>query len=679
MSDKRWKIGVFLGNVHFVHPRAMMAAIEDYFKDKPVDVMYFLGTESVSFVGDLTEVQAQFDYQYLSIYDYEKFEDFDFLIISFGNMNIAAGIENKLLYMEKFSHVPCVVLQDEVKPKRGFNIISDNYGGMKHIVDHLIEFHEFENIVLLCGPEHNEDSIQRRQAYLESMISHGCAVNDTMIRYGNYTENVDDIAEELLDANRGTQAVVCANDEMASAVYRVCEKRGLRVGVDIAVTGFDDIPMASLLNPPLTTVRQESRLMGETAARLALAYLEGEEIPALTKIPTTLVNRNSCGCNLSDEKMDLANARDNSIPGVVDDNRRIWNYALMGPIITRELVAVSDNVVSFFSQMAKNLIDLNVKSSYLYVQHDPMINTVENGYTMADEVYLVFEQHDDKFTVYPREDSPRIGLKRGLIPTGKPEEGGRQYYTFLIFDGERQYGILIMEVESVDIPYMYLMSLHLGTAFHFHEINNSVMAERTNLMMQNAKLSFSAHSDPLTGLLNRRGVEELIHQTITDNEGIRACLMIGDLDHLKEINDTFGHNEGDFAIKACSEVLRRVIGDRAPLGRIGGDEFLGMFLVYDNEENETGRRIADVKLSTDLFNAVSGKPYYLGISIGTACFECDPTISLDSLIRTADRSLYEAKKKRRATVRKSDEDIIKADNAEGFETEGDVGMGDEDQ
>ncbi len=126
MSTKKWKIGVFLGNVHFGHPRAMVSAIEEYFIDKPVELMYFLGTESIGFSKDLTEAQAQFDYQYLSIYDYEKFEDFDFLIIVFGNMNIAAGIEDKDMYLDRFSHIPCAILQDETIPKKGFNVISDN-------------------------------------------------------------------------------------------------------------------------------------------------------------------------------------------------------------------------------------------------------------------------------------------------------------------------------------------------------------------------------------------------------------------------------------------------------------------------------------------------------------------------------------------------------------------------
>ena len=670
MAKKRWKIGVFLGNVHFAHPRAMLAAIEEYFSDKEVDVHYFLGTESMSFSRDLTDVQAQFDYQYLSIYDYEKFENFDFLILAYGNMNIASGINDKLRYLERFSHVPCAILQDETKPLKGFNVISDNYGGMKQIVDHLIEFHEFSNILLLCGPENNEDAIQRRQAYLESMISHGCPVSDTMIRYGDYTENVDAIAEELLDENENPEAIVCANDEMASAVYRVCEKRGLKVGKDIAVTGFDDIPLASFLSPALTTVRQESHEMGEVAARLALTYLEGGEVPTMTRIPVTVIQRNSCGCNIPAEKMELSTGED-SLGGVVDDSRKVWNHALMGPIVTRELVSVSDNIQRFFSRMAEHLMDMGARSSALFVQHDAMINTVESGYVMADELYLVFEQRGRDYRVFDREDSPCIHLGEGLTQSGADGDGGKQYFSFLIFDGERQYGILVVEIDASEIPYFYLASLHFGTAFHFHEINNHVIAERTTLIQQNAKLNYSANSDALTGLLNRRGVENLIMSVIHENDGKRACLMIGDLDHLKEINDTFGHGEGDFAIKASSEVLRRVIGDHAPLGRIGGDEFLGLFLIDGDEDQEVGRRLADVKLSGDLFNAISGKPYFLGISMGTYCFNCGPDVSLDALIKEADKSLYEAKKKRRESVARTDEEITGMDNAGGFGSEAD--------
>ena len=616
----------------------MLAAMEEYFSDKNVDVHYFLGTETMSFSRDLTDVQAQFDYQYLSIYDYEKFENFDFLILAYGNMNIASGIDNKIKYLERFAHVPCAVLQDETRPVKGFNVISDNYGGMKQIVDHLIEFHEFSDILLLCGPEHNEDSIQRRQAYLESMISHGCPVSDTMIRYGDYTENVDDLVEELLKENESPEAIVCANDEMASAVYRVCEKRGLKVGTDIAVTGFDDIPIASFLDPPLTTVRQESHELGEMAAKLALQYLEGEEVPAITRIPVSVIFRNSCGCTTAADKMELAASKD-SVGGVVDDSRKVWNHALMGPIVTRELVSVSDNIQRFFSRMAEHLIDMGARSSALLVQKDTMINTVESGYQMADELYLVFEQRGVEYRVYDRADSPCVHLGEGLIQRGSEGDPARQYFSYLIFDGERQYGILIVEIDARDIPYFYLASLHFGTAFHFHEINNHVIAERTTLIQQNAKLNYSANSDPLTGLLNRRGVENLIMTTIHENEGRRACVMIGDLDHLKEINDTFGHGEGDFAIKASSEVLRRVIGDHAPLGRIGGDEFA----IFLRGEDYTLREQLVERLHKA---ALSNRDSHEGPVIAIGLAEYDPLNDTDvnDIFDRADHRMYEDKR-----------------------------------
>jgi diguanylate cyclase (GGDEF)-like protein len=172
------------------------------------------------------------------------------------------------------------------------------------------------------------------------------------------------------------------------------------------------------------------------------------------------------------------------------------------------------------------------------------------------------------------------------------------------------------------------------------------------MLEQNARLNMSASIDPLTGLLNRRGVTEAIGRLIAINEGQKACIFIGDLDHLKQINDTFGHGEGDFAINAAGQLLRRVVGDESPLGRIGGDEFLGVFLIDDDldAEEEVKRRVSDVKLSAEIFNTVSGKPYYLGVSVGAHIFTCNSGTAIKELMKYADEELYVAKKSRRASV-----------------------------
>ena len=80
-------------------------------------------------------------------------------------------------------------------------------------------------------------------------------VRDELIVYGNYSNNVDSIVETLFERNSRIDAIVSSNDEMCNAVYRVAAKRGRKIGVDLAVVGFDDEEYSAEMEPPLTTVK----------------------------------------------------------------------------------------------------------------------------------------------------------------------------------------------------------------------------------------------------------------------------------------------------------------------------------------------------------------------------------------------------------------------------------------
>ncbi len=106
-------------------------------------------------------------------------------------------------------------------------------------------------------------------------------------------------AEELLARHRAAlpDAVVCANDQMAIGILRTFTAAGVRVPGEVAVTGFDDVYPARLADPPLTTVRQPMRLLGERAcARLLDRIAHPGLSPAVQLLPTELVLRSSCGC-----------------------------------------------------------------------------------------------------------------------------------------------------------------------------------------------------------------------------------------------------------------------------------------------------------------------------------------------------------------------------------------------
>ena len=92
-------------------------------------------------------------------------------------------------------------------------------------------------------------------------------------------------------------AIVCGNDQMAIGAMRELQTAGIRVPADVAVVGFDDIPLSTMLAPPLTTVRQPMRLLGERAcARLLQRIADPSLPPRVERLPTELIVRESCGC-----------------------------------------------------------------------------------------------------------------------------------------------------------------------------------------------------------------------------------------------------------------------------------------------------------------------------------------------------------------------------------------------
>lgn len=111
-----------------------------------------------------------------------------------------------------------------------------------------------------------------------------------------------DAAERLLTCTRGAgeplpEAIVCANDQMAIGMVRTLSAHGVKVPGDVAIVGFDDIFPASLTDPPLTTVHQPMRKIGERACDRLLERIADPSLrPRVELLPAELVLRSSCGC-----------------------------------------------------------------------------------------------------------------------------------------------------------------------------------------------------------------------------------------------------------------------------------------------------------------------------------------------------------------------------------------------
>ncbi len=168
----------------------------------------------------------------------------------------------------------------------------------------------------------------------------------------------------------------------------------------------------------------------------------------------------------------------------------------------------------------------------------------------------------------------------------------------------------------------------------------------SDLEEYNQKLSGLSHTDELTGLYIRRGFLSFGMQSLAlaRRMGRRGNVFFADLDELKKINDTFGHMEGDLAIRQAGRILSDTFRHMDIIARLGGDEFT--ILAVDTAPDFCDILRTRVKSGLAAYNANAKKPYSLSMSIGAIPFDQDSTVSLTELLEKADETLYAEKKRK---------------------------------
>jgi LacI family transcriptional regulator len=162
---------------------------------------------------------------------------------------------------------------------------------------HLFE-HGYERVAYLGDPHASPDAAERWQGFLDAHRAARHRRWRPAIACG-FREEDGRAAASVLFADRDRpDAIVCANDEIAMGVLVAARAAGLTVPDDLAVTGWDDIPAARHLAPPLTTVRQPMLDLGRRAAEILRDRITTHRIEPLHELlPTELVVRSSCGCS----------------------------------------------------------------------------------------------------------------------------------------------------------------------------------------------------------------------------------------------------------------------------------------------------------------------------------------------------------------------------------------------
>lgn len=207
---------------------------------------------------------------------------------------LMGGILDDAILQRVAGRVPLVAVGRDVRGLSENCIVMDNAGGMRQITRHLLDLGH-RDVAYISGAERQQDAVDRRLAFLDTMRAAGLEVPEALIESGDYTEEGGLRAtERLLDSGVGFTALCCANDQMALGARLTLHRRGIRVPEDVSLTGFDDVFTSSLMTPPLTTVRQAIHDMGGVAAQAALSLLRGERVSMQVFTPELIVRESTC-------------------------------------------------------------------------------------------------------------------------------------------------------------------------------------------------------------------------------------------------------------------------------------------------------------------------------------------------------------------------------------------------
>jgi phosphoserine phosphatase RsbU/P len=172
----------------------------------------------------------------------------------------------------------------------------DNTTGVEEMTRHLIEVHGRRRIAFIAG--RGLEAEERQRGYERALRAADLSFDPQLVWPGDYSSKAGrEAAARWCEGPRPLcDAIVAANDWMATGALELLQERGVRVPQDVSLVGFDDIDRASFMSPPLTTIRQPPRFLGSEAVVLIAAMMQGSLVERHVSVRTFPQIRRSCGC-----------------------------------------------------------------------------------------------------------------------------------------------------------------------------------------------------------------------------------------------------------------------------------------------------------------------------------------------------------------------------------------------
>ena len=515
------------------------------------------------------------------------------------------------------------------------------------LTEHLISTHGLEDLCYLGSCTQPFYSDKRQKAFESVMVQHSLNVPKENIFLSDESDESFETALSRF-TEKGTkkpQGIVCYNDDYAIRLWLEAKKQGYSIPEDFAIVGCDNTPAGQNLNPPLTTVSFPSYQLGCCAINALLASIQGKEIEQKTVFAEP-VYAGSCGCNLQSSSSGYLYPH--TLSKKISDLEGSMFVSMRMSAQFSHISDIDDGMDALEKYVKK--ID-NCSEFYLclYSDWDKVQDKVLALTQSEDEEFVADDTILLKLAVKDGKRLPECTFsKHSLLPDYIDKESGLAYIISPLFFEDRLFGYIAISFSNNIIDYRFkLVEWIMNITQMLQNLCEIKLTDALKKELENLYLR-----DALTGLYNQHGFNNYTFDFQKKlGKDSHACAVLFDLDELKTINDNFGHEEGDFALKTIGHALLKAKNPDDLCCRFSGDEFYCLISCHNEEDAKSFIQRVNKYLSN--YNNLSSKPYNISTSAGYALLDNAANIDMNrinELFSLADSRMYKEKKSKNKNV-----------------------------
>lgn len=565
------------------------------------------------------------------IFEMIPYEKLGALII-FTQSILNEEISDALAGRAKAAGVPVISIDRRLEECN--NVLFAYEKSFEEIVRHVVETHGCKCINFMAGFENNDFSDARIASFKKVLAENNIEFEEDRLAYGQFWElPARRFCEEWVAKwKNGEQtmpeAVICANDMMALTVMNVLTNHGIKIPEDVIVTGFDGLELEQYCTPRLTTATDDVAQIGRCVLELVDFCRENPDAsPKELYIPFHPRFTESCGCR------PIMNCNPN------ERIMYLYGYAAEMRQQSTEtffmMTTLTDgySAVEMANKLKKYKKSIDAKSMMLFLNRSFYdVTDIPSSDFSQDSYVLLSQIKAGKYSVPLEEVHPE-----NLLEKIQWMEDAKDPLLYIpIHCQEEHYGVMVTSYDYTGKDtrafYEFVLALEqvLGTIRRQSQLHRSYI------------------TDVLTNLYNRRGFYIKLEKKIKHLTGRKRYLFLAsvDMDGLKYINDTYGHAEGDYAIKQLSRILQSVVKNKQGIcARFGGDEYMVALITEEKEADyEFYKNFNNIfQKRIERYNRRSKREYMLSASSGTVGRVIQGTGEIDKLMKEADNLMYQCK------------------------------------